>query len=136
MANVKIETTDPQSGETIIIAQGQLGRDVIEAEDEYYFMPAAVNKELLEMREETEEVAGIGTCAFYDLKNEAGDIVRTQASWMYDVVDDGWEDIAGKYGFYKQDMNGIITLVDGEDEEAGPDTDGSMAAIVNQGGFE
>ncbi len=136
MAKVTIETTDPQSGETIIIAEGIVGEHLIETDDQYYFMPEAVNRELLEQTEETETVPGKGTCIFYNLRNDAGDIVRTQATWMYDTPEDGWEDIAGKYGFYMQDMNGIITKVDDVDEEAGPDTDGSMAAIVNQGGFE
>lgn len=133
MATVKIHTVDPQTGETIIIAEGEIGKDLIEADGSYYFMPAAVNHELLEMTDETYTCPYKGLCNYYNLKDEEGNVVKTQASWIYETPNDGWEQIAGKYGFYIQDNDGIITEVDGEDEEEGPGTDNSMLNVINQG---
>lgn len=131
MSKVTIKTTDPQTGEEMIIAEGVIGQDLIEAEGNYYFMPDALpSHELLKKTERTYTCPYKGLCYYYDLMNEQGDVVKTDATWVYDTPSDGWEMIGGKYGFYAYDQNGILVEVDGEGEGMDSDT---MDTIINQG---
>ncbi len=123
MSKITIKTRDPETTQIIIIAEGEEREGVEQVEDLYFFTPDLVNEDLLQKREDDEEHQDErGKFHYYDLVGEDGIEIRTEVCVVYHELNEGWEEIYGKYGFTIIDSNGVITEVDGEDIEQGAGT--------------
>ncbi|HQR37971.1 MAG TPA: DUF427 domain-containing protein [Blastocatellia bacterium] len=69
---------------------------VFEFEGNLYFDPDTVNSEALVVTTETYTCPYKGTCFWVDVKDGARGV-----AWVYDNPKSGYENIKGRYGFYK-----------------------------------
>jgi uncharacterized protein (DUF427 family) len=96
---VTVFTPDEQ-----LLAQGELGEQVLQVEGNYYFDKSCVRFEHLKMTGEGQNYTcpmKRGTCDYYDLVNENGEVVIPEVGWIYEVVGNGlFEPIAGRMAFY------------------------------------
>jgi uncharacterized protein (DUF427 family) len=85
-----------------VLAQGELGDEVIGYEGNLYFQPAAVNQGVLRMTERTYTCPFKGTCNWVDYQGSDGTVVQDVA-WVYPRVKPGHELIQGRFGFHAGD---------------------------------
>jgi uncharacterized protein (DUF427 family) len=82
-----------------ILAQGEIGRDVVKYEGNLYFIPEAVTTDRLRVTDRTYTCPYKGTCNWVDYEGPDGTSARNVA-WVYPTTRPGHELIAGRYGFY------------------------------------
>ena len=82
-----------------ILAQGEMGNQVVPYEGNLYFQPETVNQEVLRITERTYTCPYKGTCNWVDCQVADGTVVRDVA-WVYPRVKPGHEIIQGRFGFY------------------------------------
>ena len=82
-----------------VLAQGEMGNQVVGYEGNLYFQPEAVNLGVLRITERTYTCPYKGTCNWVDYQAADGTVVRDVA-WVYRRVKPGHEIIQGRFGFY------------------------------------
>jgi uncharacterized protein (DUF427 family) len=88
-----------EAGSGIVLAQGELGDQVVGYEGNLYFQPDAVNRGVLRVTERTYTCPYKGTCNWVDYQGSDGRVVQDVA-WVYARVKPGHEVIEGRFGFY------------------------------------
>jgi uncharacterized protein (DUF427 family) len=88
-----------------VLAQGNMGSELVEYEGNLYFQPEAVNQAALRVSERTYTCPYKGTCNWVDYQGADGSEVRDVA-WVYPKVKPGHEVIRGRFGFYASARGG------------------------------
>jgi uncharacterized protein (DUF427 family) len=94
---VGIVIREQQSG--TILAQAEVGPDLVQYEGNWYFAPSAVDPGVLKITQRTYTCPHKGTCNWVDFVGPDGRTVADVA-WVYPAVKAGHEVIQGRYGFY------------------------------------
>ena len=81
------------------LAQGEPDTDVVKYEGNWYFLPAAVERESLVVTDRTYTCPFKGTCHWVDFKGSDGTSTKDVA-WVYDNPKPGHEILRGRFGFY------------------------------------
>lgn len=89
-----------------VLAQGELGRDVILHESSYYFAPDHVNQDHLVTTHRTYVCPYKGTCYWIDLDGPNG--LYRDVAWVYPDPNPGYEHIQDKIGFAPGIRPGIV----------------------------
>jgi uncharacterized protein (DUF427 family) len=100
-------TITSRSGE--VLAQGAEPEEVLHLEGNWYFDPARVNAQALEVTERTYTCPYKGICFWVDYVGFEGRI--HEVAWVYREPMAGYEKIAGRYGFYSNDRAGTYARV-------------------------
>lgn len=103
-----ITIRDAENGS--LLAQGVLGKDVIELEGSYYFDRTKVYFGNLKVSARTYTCPYKGVSLWIDLNTTATHIENV--AWVYDHVKPGFEHIQGRIGFYMRTMRGIVVEID------------------------
>jgi Domain of unknown function (DUF427) len=87
------------------LASGELGKTVIGAEGNYYFDRSVVDFFHLMMKGEGQQYTcpiKRGTCDYYNLVDDAGNIVEDEIGWIYESVENSlFKGVEHKIAFYK-----------------------------------
>ncbi|KXK26957.1 MAG: hypothetical protein TR69_WS6001000981 [candidate division WS6 bacterium OLB20] len=100
-------TAHTPAGREVLLAEGVLGETVIRADGNFYADPSVVKTDVLKRTENTYTCPYKGLCYYYSMIDSEGNAVLDQVTWVYDEPMEGWDQIAGKFGFYSHDMNGV-----------------------------
>lgn len=92
-----IKICEASSG--IVLAEGELGTEVIGYEGNLYFAPPNVNQSVLRVTPRTYTCPYKGTCNWVDFHGPDGRTM-TDVAWVYPQVKPGHEVIQGRFGFY------------------------------------
>jgi uncharacterized protein (DUF427 family) len=82
-----------------LLAQADVGSNLVKYEGNWYFDPSAVRADVLKVTERTYTCPYKGTCNWVDFVGPDGRAVR-DVGWIYPMVKPGHEAIQGRYGFY------------------------------------
>jgi uncharacterized protein (DUF427 family) len=82
-----------------VLAQAEVGPELVKYEGNWYFDPGKVNKEALTVTHRTYTCPYKGTCNWVDYVAPDGKTVADVA-WVYPQPKPGHEAIQGRYGFY------------------------------------
>jgi uncharacterized protein (DUF427 family) len=104
MRHVTITT---RSGEKL--AEGSEPDEVFELEGNWYFDPGRVAHEPLHVTQRTYTCPYKGTCNWVDYEGFEGHI--RDVAWVYPEAMEGYERIAGRYGFYPDGRAGTYARV-------------------------
>lgn len=92
-----------------LLAEGELDKDVILTDGNYYFNPEAVKLEHFQRTDRKYTCPYKGNCDYVDLIDpETKEVITEGTSWIYDNPKPGWEKITGKYGFYTFDRGDVV----------------------------
>ncbi len=81
------------------LAKGEPEADVVKYEGNWYFLPSAVDQNVLKLTDRTYTCPYKGTCHWVDVTKPDGSTVKDVA-WVYAAPKAGHEILAGRYGFY------------------------------------
>jgi uncharacterized protein (DUF427 family) len=94
---MSVTIRDRESG--TILAEAEVGPSLAKYEGNWYFDPASVQANLLQVTQRTYTCPYKGTCNWVDYLGPDGRTVRDVA-WVYPQVKSGHELIQGRFGFY------------------------------------
>src|SRR4051812_26055259 len=94
---MSITIREKDSGATL--AQGEADTDAVKYEGNWYFLPEAVERDVLMISDRTYTCPYKGTCNWVDYVLPGGATVRDVA-WVYADPRPGHEVIRDRYGFY------------------------------------
>ena len=103
MNQIKYTTSNGQ-----VVAKGELGKEVLQAEGNFYFDKSAVNLELLK-REKEAYFCPIksSSCDYFYLQNSQ-EIGGREIAWVYEKINNSlFGQLAGKIGFYAHSSTGL-----------------------------
>ena len=87
----------------VILAEGELGKEVNLFEGNYYFTKDTVNEDLFKLSDYKYVCSYKGTCDYYNVEADGKQIENV--CWVYEMPESYEEEVKGKYGFpaYSQD---------------------------------
>ena len=98
MTIISIESKD----QGIVLAEAELGEGVIKFEGSYYFDPATVNMDVLDITDREYVCPYKGVANWIDMATENGKTGK-EVAWVYPEPVSGFEQIAGRIAFYGDD---------------------------------
>ncbi len=94
-----MEITILENGSGTTLAEAKVGTHLTKYEGNWYFDPAAVKADVLQITDRTYTCPVKGTCNWVDFVGADGRSVKDVA-WVYPEVKLGHEIIKGRFGFY------------------------------------
>lgn len=93
----------------VVLASGQLGAEVIELEESYYFPPDQVDMRYFTVTERIYTCPYKGICYWIDIM--ADGMNAQNVAWVYPKPKRGYEQIAGYIGFRRLGSNATLAQV-------------------------
>jgi uncharacterized protein (DUF427 family) len=97
--NMRVTIKERATG--TVLATTDDSNQVLAFEGNWYFAPAAVNQDVLKVTANTYTCGYKGTCNWVNFDDGAH--ATPQVAWVYPSPKPGYEQIAGRYGFYAGD---------------------------------